>query len=56
MAAIGIFLAEPILTLFGVEADVVAEGAAYMRIQLAGSVTMFLAMIAQFVMQASGDR
>jgi len=55
MAAIGIFLAEPILTLFGVEADVVAEGAAYMRIQLAGSVTMFLAMIAQFVMQASGD-
>ncbi len=55
MAVIGIFLAEPILVLFGVEADVVAEGAAYMRIQLSGLVTMSLAMIAQSIMQASGD-
>ncbi|MBN2074945.1 MAG: MATE family efflux transporter [Dehalococcoidales bacterium] len=55
MAAIGIFLAEPLLSIFGVEADVVVEGAAYMRIQLAGSITMALTMVSQSVMQASGD-
>ena len=55
MALIGIFLAEPILSVFGVEADVVAEGAAYMRIQLTGIVTMSLFMMAQSTMQASGD-
>ena len=55
MAAIGIFLAEPLLSVFGVEPDVVAEGAAYLRIQLAGSITMALTMVSQSVMQASGD-
>ena len=55
MAAIGIFLAEPLLSIFGVEADVVTEGAAYMRIQLAGSITMAITMVSQSVMQASGD-
>lgn len=55
MAAIGIFLAEPLLSIFGIEADVVAEGASYMRIQLAGSITMAAAMVSQSVMQASGD-
>ncbi|MBN2240128.1 MAG: MATE family efflux transporter [Dehalococcoidales bacterium] len=54
-AVFGIFFTEPILELFGTEADVVAEGAAYMRIQLAGSITMALAMISQMIMQASGD-
>lgn len=55
IAAIGIFLAEQILIMFGVSPDVVAEGAPYMRIQLAGAVTMSLATITQSVMQASGD-
>ena len=55
MAAIGIFLAEPLLSVFGVEPDVVAEGAAYLRIQLAGSITMALTMVSQSIMQASGD-
>ncbi len=55
MAFVGIFFAEPILSVFGVEPDVVAEGAAYMRIQLTGIVTMSLVMMAQTVMQASGD-
>lgn len=55
MAAIGIFLAEPLLSVFGIEPDVVAEGAAYLRIQLAGSITMAAAMVSQSVMQASGD-
>ena len=55
MAAIGIFLAEPILMLLGLEADVVAQGAAYLRIQLVGMVTMSFQMMTQSIMQASGD-
>jgi len=54
-AVTGIFLAEPILLLLGLEADVVAEGAAYMRIMLIGMVTMSGGMIGQSIMQASGD-
>ncbi len=55
VAIIGITLAEPIMMLFGVEPDVVAQGAAYMRIQLVGMVTMSFQMMAQSIMQASGD-
>ncbi len=55
MASIGIFLSEPILSLFGLEADVVAEGAAYMRIMFIGSVAMSFRMMAESIMQASGD-
>ncbi len=55
MAAIGIFLAEPILSLFGVEADVVAEGVAYMRIMFVGSAAMSFRVMTQGIMQASGD-
>jgi putative MATE family efflux protein len=35
--------------------DVVAEGAAYMRVQLVGMITMSFAMMNQSIMQASGD-
>jgi len=55
MAAVGIFLAEPILSLFGVEADVVAEGAAYMRIMFIGTAAMSFRVMTQGIMQASGD-
>ncbi|UCD08639.1 MAG: MATE family efflux transporter [Dehalococcoidales bacterium] len=55
LALIGIFLAEEILVLFGVQADVVAEGGVYMRILFAGSATMSFTMISQSIMQASGD-
>jgi len=55
MAAIGIFLAKPILVLLGVEADVVREGTAYMRILFVGSVAMSFGMMAHGIMQASGD-
>lgn len=55
LAVVGVFFAEQILIVFGVETDVVAEGAAYMRILLAGSVTMSFTLIAQSIMQASGD-
>jgi putative MATE family efflux protein len=53
--SIGIFLAESLLTLFGLELDVVAEGAAYLRIQLIGSVGMSLWVMGEGIMQASGD-
>ncbi|MBI4283751.1 MAG: MATE family efflux transporter [Chloroflexi bacterium] len=55
VAVIGIFLSRQILMLLGLEADVVTEGAAYMRIQLAGMVTMSFQMMTQSIMQASGD-
>ncbi len=55
MAGIGIFFAEPILSLFGVEADVVAEGAAYMRIMFVGTVATSFRMMSAVIMQASGD-
>jgi putative MATE family efflux protein len=55
MASIGIFFAEPILGLFGLEAEVVAEGAAYMRIQFIGTVTMSFRVLTETIMQASGD-
>ncbi|HEY95925.1 MAG TPA: MATE family efflux transporter [Dehalococcoidia bacterium] len=54
-AIIGIFLAEQIMAVFGVDPDVVDEGAAYMRIQLIGMISMSLQMMSQSVMQASGD-
>ncbi|MFC1954744.1 MATE family efflux transporter [Chloroflexota bacterium] len=55
LAAIGIFLAEPILIIMGVEADVVSEGAAYMRIMFVGSVAMSFRFMTDGAMQASGD-
>ncbi len=55
MALVGIAFAEPILTVLGVDAAVVAEGANYLRIQLVGIVTLTTLQIAQGIMQASGD-
>lgn len=55
MAGIGIWFAEPILTLLGVSPDVVSEGAPYMRINFIGMVTMSFQRVTESVMQASGD-
>jgi len=55
MALIGIFLAERILVLMGVGADVVDQGAPYLRINFIGMVSMSLRMITEAAMQASGD-
>ena len=55
MAAIGIFLAKPILILLGVAPDVVREGTSYMRILFVGSVAMSVGMMSQGIMHASGD-
>jgi putative MATE family efflux protein len=55
MGSIGFFFAAPVLSLLGLEPDVVAEGAAYMRIQFAGAAVMSFWMMAEAIMQASGD-
>ena len=55
MAATGIFLAEPILSLFGVAADVAAEGVAYLRVFSLAWVPLSLWWIILYSMQASGD-
>ena len=55
VAVIGIFLAEQILGLMGLEADVVAEGAAYMRILFVGVAAMSFRMMTEGAMQSAGD-
>jgi putative MATE family efflux protein len=55
MAAIGQFLATTILKMWNLEPDVIVAGAAYMRIELIGTFTMSFVMLAQSIMQASGD-
>jgi putative MATE family efflux protein len=55
IAAVGIFLSEPILRLLGVSPEVLSEGTAYLRIQLVGMITMTVLQICQSIMQASGD-
>ncbi|MDD5288644.1 MAG: MATE family efflux transporter [Dehalococcoidales bacterium] len=52
---IGIFLSEPILLLLGLEADVVQEGAAYLRVIFASSVLMNVRFVGEGSMQATGD-
>ena len=55
IALIGIFSAEQILRLMGVAPEVIVEGAAYMRIQFVGMITLSLRFMAEAIMQASGD-
>jgi len=55
IAVIGIFFTEPILILFGLEADVIVEGAAYMRIMFVGSSAMSFRVMTEGIMQSSGD-
>lgn len=55
MAILGIFFANQIMAVFGVNPGVVTEGAAYLRIQFVGMVAMGLVMMTTSTMQASGD-
>jgi len=55
MTTIGILYTEPILELFGVEADVVTEGAAYLRIAFLASAVVAFHQMTEIIMQASGD-
>jgi putative MATE family efflux protein len=55
MAIIGFFLAEQILALTGVEADVINHGGVYLRISFIGMIVMSIRMLSDATMQASGD-
>ena len=55
LAAIGIALAEPILDLLGLEPELIALGAPYLRIQFIGMAAMSFRMMSDGTMQASGD-
>jgi putative MATE family efflux protein len=55
VAVIGVTFAEPMLRIFGLEADVVAEGTPYLRLMFIGSIAMSFWMMAEGIMQASGD-
>ncbi len=55
MVTIGIYFSEQILTLLRMEDEVVAEGAAYMRIMFVGAAGMTFRMLTEGIMQSSGD-
>ena len=55
VVTIGTSLADKIMILMGVEPDVAVEGTAYMRIMFFGSALMGFRMMAESIMQASGD-
>jgi len=55
MVSIGIFFSETILVMMGVEADVVTQGTAYMRIMFVGAAARAFRMMAESIMQSSGD-
>jgi len=52
---IGVMLAEPLMRMMGVEAEVVREGANYLRISMFGGAAMSFRMTAEASMSASGD-
>ena len=55
VAIIGIFFADPLMGILGVEADVVAEGASYLRVLLVGMAGLSFLIVAEGIMMASGD-
>ncbi len=50
-----ILLAKPILSLFGMEPEVISQGTAYLRLALVGTIPISLHMMCEAVMQAAGD-
>ena len=54
-AAIGITFAEPLLALLGIGPDVISEGVIYIRIAFIGMVVVSLHIVAESIMQTSGD-
>jgi putative MATE family efflux protein len=55
ITVIGLTLAEPVLNMFGLEPEVVSEGAAYLRIMFAGWASMEVLVMCLYYIQASGD-
>jgi putative MATE family efflux protein len=55
VAIIGLIVIRPLFGLFGVEADVMEEGIAYLRILFAGWIAMGILVMGLYSLQASGD-
>jgi putative MATE family efflux protein len=55
LAIIGIFMAESMLKLLGLDSELIILGAPYLRIQFIGMVAMSFRMMSDGTMQASGD-
>jgi putative MATE family efflux protein len=51
----GLFLAEPIMRVFGVEAAVVVEGSAFLRVMFVGWVPLEILVMGLYVIQSTGD-
>jgi putative MATE family efflux protein len=51
----GYFLAGHLIAMFGVEADVVAEGSRYLKVMFLGWISMEILIMGLYVMQSSGD-
>lgn len=54
-AIVGLYLSRQMLQVMGLETDALAEGTAYLRIQMVGMITTSFQMLSQSLMQASGD-
>jgi putative MATE family efflux protein len=55
VAVIGLIVVKPLFGLFGVEAEVLSEGVAYLRILFAGWIAMGVLVMGLYSIQASGD-
>ncbi len=55
IGTIGLIFSDTILTLLGVEAEVLRLGSAYLKVNFAGAVFMSSAMICESIMQSAGD-
>jgi putative MATE family efflux protein len=51
----GPFLAGPMMSAFGVETEVVSEGAAYLRLMFAGWIPLEILVMSLYVIQSTGD-
>jgi putative MATE family efflux protein len=55
MMTIGIILAGPIMSIFGLEEEVVSQGMEYMRFMFAGWIAMDILVMSLYVIQSAGD-
>jgi putative MATE family efflux protein len=55
IAIVGIILSDSILSLMGVEAEVLRLGSAYLKVNFCGAVIMSSGMVCESIMQSSGD-
>jgi putative MATE family efflux protein len=55
VSIVGFFLASPLMNMFGVEPDVAAEGAAYLRVLFGGWIFVELLIVGLYTIQSTGD-